>query len=59
VALVFCIGYPLLTALVVLGTGNHYVVDVVAGIATVVLSVVVLEVLPGVLRRRLAESTEQ
>ena len=59
VALVFGIGYPLLTVLVVLGTGNHYVLDVVAGIATVVLSVLVLEVLPGVLRRRLAEGTKQ
>jgi hypothetical protein len=56
VALVFGIGYPLLTVLVVLGTGNHYVVDVLAGMATVVLSVLVLEVLPGVLRRRWAES---
>jgi hypothetical protein len=55
-ALAFGIGYPLLTALVVLGTGNHYVVDVVAGIATVVLAVLILEVLPGPLRHRLAES---
>ncbi len=55
VALAFGIGYPVLTAFVVLGTGNHYVLDVLAGTATVVVSVLVLEVLPGFLRRRWAD----
>ena len=32
------IAYPLMTALVVMGTGNHYVLDVVAGAATVPLA---------------------
>ncbi len=54
VALAFAIGYPLMTALVVIGTGNHYLLDVVAGVSTVVVSVLVIEVLPGWLRRRWA-----
>ncbi|MGA3218110.1 MAG: phosphatase PAP2 family protein [Acidimicrobiales bacterium] len=57
VAVVFGIAYPLLTTLVVMGTANHYLLDVLAGTATVVLSVVLLEVLPGSLRRRWAETT--
>jgi membrane-associated phospholipid phosphatase len=58
VALAFGIGYALLTALVVIATGNHYLLDVLAGTATVVVAVVVLEVLPGSLRRRLAEAAD-
>jgi hypothetical protein len=55
-ALGFGIAYPLLTSFVVIGTGNHYLLDVLAGTATVVVAVVVIEVLPGSLRRRWAES---
>ncbi len=53
-ALAFGLGYPLLTTLVVMGTGNHYLLDVVAGTATVVLAVFMIEVLPGWLHRRWA-----
>ena len=56
VAIVFGIAYPLLTTVIVIGTGNHYLLDVLAGTTTVVLSVVLLEVLPGSLRRRLPET---
>jgi hypothetical protein len=52
VAVVFGTAYPLLTALVVMATGNHYLLDVLAGTGTVVLSVVMVEVLPASLRRR-------
>jgi hypothetical protein len=51
---VFGIGYPLLTALIVIGTANHYLLDVVAGTATVAVSVLVLEGVPGAVRRRRA-----
>jgi hypothetical protein len=56
-AAVFGIAYPLLTALIVIGTANHYLMDVLAGAGTVVVSVLVLEVLPDSLRRRMAESS--
>jgi membrane-associated phospholipid phosphatase len=44
--------YPLLTAVTVLSTGNHYVLDVLAGAATMVLAGV-LEVVVHRVRRRL------
>jgi diacylglycerol O-acyltransferase len=40
--------YPLLTAYAVLATGNHYLVDVVAGALTLVLAVVMVNHLPDV-----------
>jgi diacylglycerol O-acyltransferase len=54
-AMVFAIGYPLLTALVVMSTGNHYLLDVLAGTGTVVVAVVVLEMAPRSVRRLRAE----
>ena len=54
-AMVFGIGYPLLTALVVMSTGNHYLLDVLAGTGTVVVAVVVLEMAPRSVRRLRAE----
>jgi membrane-associated phospholipid phosphatase len=51
-ALIFGICYPLLTALVVMSTGNHYLLDVVCGAATTLLAVVIVEVVPASLRRR-------
>ncbi len=43
--------YPLGTALVVLATANHYTLDVLAGVATLVTSVVVVELGPRAARR--------
>jgi hypothetical protein len=40
-AAVFAIGYPLTTTLVVLATGNHYLLDVLAGTGCTVLSALV------------------
>ena len=51
VAVLFGVAYPLLTAVVVMATGNHYLFDVLAGVATTAVSVVAVEVLPGQLRR--------
>lgn len=45
VAVVFGAGYPLATALVVMATGNHYLLDVLAGTGATVVSVLVVEVL--------------
>ncbi len=52
VAGAFAIGYPSLTALVVIATGNHYFLDVVAGAGTVFVAAVVTEALPDSFRRR-------
>ncbi|HTV11609.1 MAG TPA: phosphatase PAP2 family protein [Acidimicrobiales bacterium] len=58
VALVFGLSYPLLTALAVMATANHYLVDVLAGVATTVASVVVVEVVPHRLHRRRTNPSE-
>jgi hypothetical protein len=55
VAVVFGIGYPLLTALVVISTANHYLLDVLAGIGTIVVAVVAVEIAPRAIRRLRAE----
>ena len=55
-ALVFGIGYPLITALVVMATGNHYLVDVLAGAACAAIAVLAVEVGPRLLRRLVAGS---
>ncbi len=47
---VFGVLYPLSTALVVLATANHYTLDVLAGTATVVIAVVVVELSPRAVR---------
>jgi diacylglycerol O-acyltransferase / wax synthase len=52
-AAVFGTVYPLLTALVVMATGNHYLLDVVAGAATVLVAVLIVEVTPRILHRTL------
>jgi membrane-associated phospholipid phosphatase len=49
-ALVFGIAYPLLTALVVMSTGNHYLLDVLAGAACAAIAVFAIEVAPRLLR---------
>jgi hypothetical protein len=52
-AAAFAVTYPLSTALVVMATANHYLLDVLAGSATTGLSVVLVEVgLPAWQRRR-------
>lgn len=51
-AALFGLGYPLLTALVVMATANHYLVDVVAGVATTFLAVVFVETLAPVVIAR-------
>ena len=55
-ALVFGIGYPLVTALVDMATGNHYLLDVLAGAACAAIAVVAIEVAPRALRRFVAGS---
>jgi membrane-associated phospholipid phosphatase len=45
-ALVFGIGYPLLTAWAVMATGNHYLLDVVAGAATTGVAVLMVDAYP-------------
>jgi hypothetical protein len=50
-ALVFGIGYPLLTALAVMATANHYLVDVLAGAATTAVSIVLVDAVAYGLRR--------
>ena len=47
VALTIGIGYPVLTGLVVMGTGNHYLVDVVAGTACTFLALAIVNVITG------------
>jgi membrane-associated phospholipid phosphatase len=54
-ALVFAIAYPLLTALIVISTGNHYLLDVLAGTGTIVVALVVVEVAPRSVRRLRAQ----
>jgi hypothetical protein len=39
--------YPCLTAIVVLATGNHYLLDVLAGLATFIVAVALVRALPG------------
>jgi hypothetical protein len=55
-ALVFGIGHPVITALVVMATGNHYLLDVLAGAACAAIAVFAIEVAPRLLRRLLAGS---
>jgi membrane-associated phospholipid phosphatase len=52
-ALVFGAGYTVLTAIAVMATGNHYLLDVLAGLAVTALSVLLVEVVPRRLRRHL------
>jgi PAP2 superfamily len=42
--------YPCVTAFAVLSTGNHYVLDVLGGLATIALSVLIVRLLGGRLR---------
>jgi len=48
VAGTFAVAYPLLTALVVLGTANHYLLDVLAGTGCTFVSLAVVEAATGV-----------
>jgi hypothetical protein len=50
-ALVVGIAYPLSTALVVMATANHYLLDVLAGTATTVVAVALVELGPKAIRR--------
>jgi hypothetical protein len=43
-AIIFGVGYPALTAVVVMATGNHYLMDVVAGAVTTFVAVALVEV---------------
>jgi membrane-associated phospholipid phosphatase len=43
-ALIFGTAYPLLTAFIVMSTGNHYLTDVVAGTAVTFLAIAIVEV---------------
>jgi hypothetical protein len=43
--------YPFVTAFVVLSTGNHFVCDVLGGLVTISLSVLIVQLLGGRLRR--------
>jgi len=52
-ALVFGISYSLVTTLAVIATGNHYLMDVLAGAATTVVSVLLVEAVPRLVRRPL------
>jgi membrane-associated phospholipid phosphatase len=49
-ALAFGIGYTLLTAICVMATGNHYLLDVIAGLVVTALAIALIEVVPGLLR---------
>ena len=49
-AAAFGVAYPLSTALVVLATANHYTLDVLAGTATMVVSVIAVELGPWAVR---------
>ncbi|HUB72191.1 MAG TPA: phosphatase PAP2 family protein, partial [Acidimicrobiales bacterium] len=55
VAITFGSAYLLVTAAAVLATGNHYLLDVPAGVVSVVLSVVAVEVVPHLARGILAK----
>jgi hypothetical protein len=57
---VACFAYPTLTAVVVVVTGNHYVLDVVAGVAVAVLALLAARALPDqiTLRRTRMASTQ-
>jgi PAP2 superfamily len=48
---VLAVAYPVLTTLVVMGTGNHYLLDVVAGVAVVAVAAVVTNLVMAVIRR--------
>jgi membrane-associated phospholipid phosphatase len=48
-----CVLYPLLTVAVIVSTGNHYVLDAVAGAAVAIVAAVAVGLLP--LHRRPAE----
>jgi hypothetical protein len=50
-ALILGIAYPLSTAWVVMATANHYLMDVLAGTATTVVAVAVVELGPRALRQ--------
>ena len=50
-AILFGMGYSLLTAVSVLATGNHYLLDLLGGVATVVLSVAAVEAVPDLAHR--------
>lgn len=56
-AVAFGTGYLVLTALAVMATGNHYLLDVVAGLAATVVAVLAIEVAPRALQRLLLEGT--
>lgn len=51
-ALAFAIAYPVLTALDVMATGNHYLLDVFAGAATTLVSVALVDIATAYFRRR-------
>ena len=48
------IGYPVVTAAVVIVTANHYLLDVIAGVAVAAIGLYVATALIGASRRRLA-----
>lgn len=50
-AAVFGTAYPVLTALVVMATGNHYLLDVLAGVGTLAVAVLFVEAVPGWAKR--------
>ncbi len=50
VAVAFAICYPLFTALVVISTANHYLLDVLAGTGTIIVAVAVVEMAPRFVR---------
>lgn len=43
-AIIFGVSYPAITAVVVMATGNHYLLDVVAGVVTTFVAVALVEV---------------
>jgi hypothetical protein len=46
--------YPFVTAFAVLSTGNHYVLDLFGGLATIALSLLIVRIFEGPIRRALA-----
>jgi hypothetical protein len=46
--------YPCVTAFAVLSTGNHYVLDLFGGLATIALSLLIVRIFEGPIRRALA-----
>ena len=58
-ALAFGIAYPLVTAWVVLATGNHYLMDVLAGTTVTAVSVVAVELGPKLVRRLVPQRSAQ